>query len=237
MPDKSPLHEIKLIDLVIVVLCGNRDINILNPEFLTINQILPAGLQVSREESISSPAHSRIKYREGLTVTLDINRLMVAQSMENDSGDADIFAPNVTARLLAAIPPMRYDAIGINATAAASGVSEADHRRLIQEGPWLSCGEKPPLCRAGFTYDLQDKVLSVDVRTPIRRDQGKDSGTNSIQIHGNFHYDLAANSEAKEFVLDLLADGWKRDLAEFKQLAINWSNDLRSKNTANAKTQ
>ena len=103
----------KLLQFSIVVLATDHNPTILNPDFLRLQEIVPAdwGWDLA-SPPITTPPFATVQYESGVSISVESNKLQVADNKITEPTESKIIA--MVKRYVAVIPHVRYTAVGIN---------------------------------------------------------------------------------------------------------------------------
>lgn len=207
----------KLLQFSIVVLATDHNPTILNPDFLRIQNIVPAdwGWELA-SPPITTPPFAMIQYESGVSISVEPNKLQVADNEVTDPTKSKIAA--LVKRYVEVVPHVRYTAVGINFRSAIE-LDNADEdlkAKFLKEGQWDS--EENPLKSVGlrFVYPLTSGRLVLSIDSGIAEEVvGNQPQQKSVIIaNANFHRDLDINklptSEQVPNYLDDAPGDWDR---------------------------
>ena len=122
MPEESVfwLHSIS-----VVVTAQSHNPSILNRDFLVLQEIVPESWEVI--EAVTTPAVSLIRYKKGIQLVVDEEKLTVVENCKSSFQD-EYLAHTVVNAYLEKLPHVPYRSLGLNCRIA-----------MRQEGPpdWL----------------------------------------------------------------------------------------------------
>ena len=183
---------LEIVDVSVVILAQHHNPTILHHAFLTSQRIVPADWEPISDECITTPPLSAVKYANGLTITVEPNKLQALDS-QPPSDFRDSEAPKIALNYSRALPHVQYTAAGINVTAflEMDNPHSFTETRFLTHGPWNDA----PLHLHGIgvtmRFELEDATLRITVdsgkltRDPSRLREG-------ILIKGNYHSDVKA---------------------------------------------
>ena len=207
----------KLLQFSIVVLATDHNPTILNPDFLRLQEIVPAdwGWDLA-SPPITTPPFATVPYESGVSISVESNKLQVADNKVTEPSESKIVA--MVKRYVEVVPHVRYTAVGINFRFAIE-LDDADaylKAQFLKDGAWDS--EENPMKSVGlkFVYPVTTGrlVLSIDsgiVETVVdERVHQKPV----IIANANFHRDLDTTklptSEQVPNYLDEAPGDWDR---------------------------
>lgn len=202
-----------LIQLSTVVIGKVHNPTILNPDFLAMRNIVSSDWKWEVAETITTPPFAIVRYKSGIAVTIEHSKLQVTDvAIAGDPTQSK--ASQIAAAYVAALPHVRYTAVGLNF----HSVVEVDSpetclkHRFLKQGDWDSAVH--PITAAGFRFvyplDPSGRVtLSLDAGEVERASEG--SARNSVIVaNANFHRDCTGYPADKQIqqYLDQLAADW-----------------------------
>lgn len=207
----------KLLQFSIVVLATDHNPTILNPDFLRLQEIVPAdwGWDLA-SPPITTPPFATVQYESGVSISVESNKLQVADNKVTEPTESKIVA--MVKRYVEVVPHVRYTAVGINLRSAIE-LDDADaylKAQFLKEGAWDS--EDNPMKSVGlkFVYPIASGrlVLSIDsgiVETVVDEQVHQKP---VIIANANFHRDLDTTklptSEQVPNCLDEATSDWDR---------------------------
>lgn len=202
----------KLVELSVVLVAGQSDPSILNPDFLRYKKIVDPDLSLdANAPPISTPTFSQVVFKNGVVVKAGDNRIFFEQT-GNPLTTGDICCPEIAKRFIDQLPNFHYQAVGINPKGIQtfSGnikVSDA----LVDRGNWLSLPEAKPEVQLKTVYRLTDKIITLELI------EGPDK-TGQVLFQANIHRILKNEKD-----LSPILDSWKKDLDDFKELVTKFN--------------
>ncbi len=192
--------------VAIVVVSDGNNPRILNPDFLDRNGITPGAWKVS--DILVLPPISRVKYENGVEITLEEMRLSL-KTFAPEQIDWKDQLPQITISFLAALPQVAYRDVGLNfdVYVDAPDIHEkgaALVERLMREGPWLRTEEKAIVSSLKLQYPLAEAVLNLTLNVSRTKDaDGRE--TEQFYFDANFHKQLAPDEtlERRNYITDL----------------------------------
>lgn len=201
-----------LVQVSTVVIGETHNPSILNPDFLASQGIVPKAWGWDVADTFTTPPLSLVRYKNGVTVTVEANKLQVVDpSVEDDPKRTR--AATLAAAYVAALPHVRYTAVGINF----QSIIEAESPEELLKERFLkpdSCDTpERPLHAAGYrlVYVLPEDArvtLSIDAGQAMKPDDGEPRSV--ILTRANFHRGCAEQPAGAEVArhLDALANDW-----------------------------
>ena len=152
--------SLSLHSVIVVVTAQFHNPSILNPDFLTSRQIVPADWTVS--ETLTTPPVSVVKYDNGVEWSVDQSRLTVAEKSGPAFGSSYRVHPLVVA-YLRRLPHVPYRSLGLNCQVSTPQLDPA--RWLIGRfgASWLS--DEPTLLgmTPKFALSAEDAVCLISI--------------------------------------------------------------------------
>lgn len=148
----------------VVILGETHNPTILNPDFLAIRDIVPAEWEWAIDQVVTTPAFSVVGYTNGVSVTVEPNKLQVVDGGEGTM-PPDSKATAIAQRYVSVLPHVRYTAVGTN---FASAIDVADpetylRNRFLKQGGWDTPSH--PLAAVGLrlAYSLPNGNLTLSL--------------------------------------------------------------------------
>lgn len=206
--------DAKLLQFSMVVLGRTHNPTLLNPDFLTLNGIVPKEWNWEVAETITTPPMAMVRYTSGLTITVEHHKLQVAD-VEVGPDPSESKTPAIARAYVETLPHVRYAAVGANFQ---SGAETDDPGGLLKDcflkpGAW----DRPPhaLQNVGLrlVYPLTGGrlILSLDAGEAEQTEAGE-SGTRALILaNGNFHRDCDAYPAVNQVrdCIDAAEDDWR----------------------------
>ena len=207
--------ELELLNASVVVLAQEHNPTILHPAFLAAQGIVPREWECG-EPPICTPAFSIVKYKTGITFTVEGNRLVVTE--EKPAGNPDESeVPKLALAYVQKLPHVRYRALGVNF--AGCCLREDPERFLIETflkaGPWNDETRPMKALGARFVYQLEDAILRMGLDGGQVSREGESAS--AILVNGNYHSEFPS-----EKPVDALCDflgRWAELLGDFTSLS------------------
>ena len=180
----------------VVVLAQYNNPSILNPDFLKINKIVDKNWDVA--ETITTTPFSQTRFKNGITVTVDNERLNITQEINGDYPESSPIY-GIASGYLKILEHIKYRAMGLNWNIFVP---------TTEPGPWLidhflkksSIPKSSPALEglnltmkfnfSGNTinFQLAPETIAFAGKTPI----------DAIRVRTNTHYDTKSTSEILE---------------------------------------
>jgi hypothetical protein len=194
--------EIHLMQFSVVIAGETHNPTILNPDFLTIREIVPKewGWEVAGQ-TITTPPFAVVRYTNGMSITVEPNKLQVADlSVGNDPMNSK--ATEIARRYVSTLPHVRYTAVGINfhSIAEVPDPEASIKTRFLKSGLWDSPSH--PLNAVGLrlVYPLSGGrlVLALDAGEAERANGDRREKRPVIIANANFHRECKAYPADRE---------------------------------------
>lgn len=200
----------------IVVLAKDHNPTILNPDFLTHREVVPEDWSLA-SPPITTPPFSSVRYGNGITITVETNKLQVTEEDSANPARSDI--SGVIERYIQTLPHVHYSAVGLNFRVMISidDVNNFVKDRYLKQGPWDS--SQNPLESVGFkfAYSLNpgQLVVSIDVgqvNLVAQENEPMNESKEMLLLGANFHRECAEYPSDKEAIKIIkgAAKDWKR---------------------------
>ncbi len=203
--------NIYLLHFSVVILGETHNPTILNPDFLAMRDIVPTGW--TTDQVITTPAFSVVSYANGLSVTVEPNRLQVADA-DSSALPPKSKAIDIAQRYVGTLPHVRYTAVGTNFGSAVDvpGAETYLSNRFLKKGSWDT--RSHPLTALGLrlAYSLKDGhlVLSLDNMQIERPEINQGQPKTMVVANANF------NRTCEEYPAD------KQIAAYLSEVANDW---------------
>ncbi|MEL7068629.1 MAG: hypothetical protein AAGN15_08275 [Cyanobacteria bacterium J06581_3] len=220
-------HSVTVQEIIIILATQGQTPSVINADFLQYTGIIPEDWQLSRQPVYTEDV-AQIAYQNNVTVTVQPNRIVVAQSVENLSTEEPI-APEIARKLAIALPKVNYRAFGFNAIGYVSFADDkAPVRRylnqtLLADGPWQTFNGTPVETSFEFAYDLPQGRLSLSAsEATLRKTDQPEGSTPILSLTGTVEHVLT-QEDTTERLNELLGhlDSWQSDLNTYIDLVNN----------------
>lgn len=190
------------LEFSVVVVANDHNPTILNPDFLERQQIVPEawGWKVAGP-AITTPPFATVSYDRGVTVSVEPNRLQVADASAS-GGPQSSKVVDIARRYAEILPHVRYSAVGINFRSLAENTKPDGFLKdlFLKSGPWDS--EVHKLQAVGFklVYPLNEGrlTLTLDKGIVIQGQEGESKKQSGVLSYANFHRDCHGYPTANE---------------------------------------
>ena len=183
---------------------------ILNPDFLAAEGIVPKSWNWSATETITTPPLAFVRYSNGVTITVEPNKLQVTDS-NVEHGLHNSKVTDIASAYVQVLPHVRYTALGTNFQSIIQRDTPEEYlkERFLKDGPWSSSLDAVGI-RLIYPLDAGRLTLAIDtgtVQLPNQADQ-----QTIIIVNANFNRncgDHPAYKQVVEFLAKALED-WSR---------------------------
>lgn len=214
--------EIKVQEFVMVLATKGQSPSVLNAEFLRLSSIVPENWELARKP-VYTEQMIQIAYENGVVVTAQPSRIILSELLQDKSVD-DTFVPEIARKLVAALPKLDYQAVGINprgylpVAAGQEAASRYVTNNLLAKGPWQQYGEAPVKASINYVYQLEQGRLNLSVsEATLQLPEEKQLAV--ILFSGNIDHALKSeSSEEKVEELSQFINSWKRDIESYTKL-------------------
>ncbi|MGD8564207.1 MAG: hypothetical protein PVG03_16825 [Desulfarculaceae bacterium] len=194
----------QLVELTIVVVAGGIVPALLQPYYLSSNNILPNNLESLKKEHLTSDFLSQVVYSNGVRLTAEQERLIFSQVVSEK--DNELFTPEIAIKYIEKVPvPLTCTAIGINPRVVYPGETgkDIDQREvvlkgLVKPGPWAEFGEPGTLAVVKFSFAKGGSRYNIEVAPVKGRDDRETVGQTGIMFSGNIHHEIKTNGDKAE---------------------------------------
>lgn len=202
-----------LVELAVVLVANSNDPSVLNPDFLIHNGIVDGGAEIS-SPAVSTPVFSQVRFKDGVVVTADPERIVFSSSNPLDDAPA---APRIARRYLQRMSHALYRAVGINPKFVVRPTDPGVEAALRDRGEWMSFNGVAPKIFLKFVYSCGDRTISLDVAGAYR--EGDGTALREKRFQANVHRDLTeTNSSSRNQRLGSVLDAWERDVDDVRRL-------------------
>ena len=206
----------ELLSTSVVVIARDHNPTILHPAFLASQGIVPTEWEPV-DAPVCTPAFSTVRYANGISLSVDSNRLVVDEDRPRSLPPWDSRVPKLALDYVEKLPHVRYSAVGVNFR----GFSSCDDPerlligRFLKSGPWNDELRQMKSFGSRFVYHLENVVLRISLDSgTVRRDETKQPG---IIFNGNYHTDLSEEKCLEE--LRTAIGHWSERCSHFASLA------------------
>jgi hypothetical protein len=182
-------RKFRLKTFSIVIVAKNHNPTLLNPDFLRTNEIVSEKKKVT--ETLTTPPVSIVKYEDGLSITLELEKFQVQQPARDEFKE-EWESSQIAINFVRTLPHVSYKGVGLNWVGVVPQTSPEEwlKKRFIASGPWNN--EKFNLDSVGirFTYALTGESrcnLTLDAGE-VRDFSGKKEA--GITVGANYHHDV-----------------------------------------------
>ncbi|MBE9103061.1 hypothetical protein [Vacuolonema iberomarrocanum] len=214
-------------EIVAILATQGQTPSVVNAEFLKYSGIIPDDWELTRQPVYTAEV-AQIAYNTNVTVTVQPNRIVVAQALEDQLSD-DLICTQIACKLATALPKVNYRAFGFNAIGYvpfSEGKTAIQHyltQTLLAPGSWQEFKGAAVAPAFEFVYALPQGRLSLSAREAVLRkhDQAEDA-TPIVSFTGTIEHVLnQADSSARLDELIGYLDNWQDDLRTDTDLVNN----------------
>ena len=210
MEKDETVQPIDLVGFSVVLVAELNNPTIVTADFLRYNEIVDKDLELL-EDPVTTPAFSRIAFRNGLVVTADPARVLFEQTAESLPKEK-LISPEVAQRYVNQVPHVPYHAVGINPKGHRSRLDGAPERvsnAIHDQGAWMSFKDIDPKIGLKVTYRSEKRTINLTI----------DETGSGILFQANFHYDCTGSNQDKRIKALLSVVGiWEQVLSDFDGL-------------------
>jgi hypothetical protein len=201
-----------LIQFSVVISGETHNPTILNPDFLAIRNIVPNEWGWEAIHVVTTPALSVVGYANGLSLTVEPNKLQIIDAGVDDN-PVNSRAAEIARRYVSTLPHVRYTAVGTNFLSAVELTDPETYvkNRFLKDGSWDSPSH--PLSAVGLrlAYPLPNGrlFLSLDVGQAERRDKGPGNLQSVVLVNANFHRECSeypADKQIHAYLTEVAGD-------------------------------
>lgn len=185
----NPKKELRFKTFSVVVVATNHNPTLLNPDFLRINKIVEGNREVV--ETVTTPPVSVVRYKDGLSITMEFEKLQIQQPVPDQLPDA-CETPQIATSFVRTLPHVSYKGVGLNWLGVVPEDAPADwlKKRFVTPGPWNNKQFLLDSVGIVFTYPLTaNSRCNVRLEAGEIRDfRGKTEG--GVTVNANYHHDI-----------------------------------------------
>lgn len=180
--------KLELLSTAVVVLAETHNPSILHPAFLVSQGIIPEDWDIA-DPPICTPMLSIAKFANGITFTVEGNRLVVTEERPGGNPTESQVA-DLAVAYSEKLPHVRYKAVGVNF----NGFCLCDDperfliERFVKDGPWNDETRPMKAMGARFLYHVDAAALRLGIDGG-RVQQGTQQKS-AVIVNANFHSEL-----------------------------------------------
>ena len=215
MTDKS---KFMLTTFSIVVAASHHNPTLLNPDFLRTQISVLGGVEV--DNVITTPPFSSVKYKNGLSITVEPEKLQVLQMMEGKSPE-DSLVPEVASRYVETLPHVKYTAVGINWIGYVKQDNPATwiRGRFLANGVWSHKPYDVAAMGIRLSYDVDSGKCNLAISDgQVRKNEQAPFAAMNINV--NYHYDLKDKYPNNKDVVGII-NKWSERQKHFEKLLVD----------------
>jgi hypothetical protein len=202
---------LQLFQFSVVVVGQTHNPTILNPDFLWSEGIVPKSWDWEVADTMTTPPLSMVRYDSGITITVELNKLEVAdRSVEG--GTAKSKATEIAAAYIKTLRHVHYTAVGTNFQSLIQMDSPSTYliELFLKGGPWNNPERMLDALGLRLIYPLDSGKLTLAI------DSGEaklpDSAENEpvILVNANFNRDCVEHPAYEQVskILGNAMDDW-----------------------------
>jgi hypothetical protein len=185
--------DLTLFNFTTVILGEFHNPTILNPDFLSGQNIVPKGWGWEVAETITTPPLALVRYENGVSIRVEQHKLQLGDpNVEKGPGESKL--AEIAAGYVTTLPHVRYTAVGTNFHGFIEMSDPAGYltQHFLKDGSWNN--EQHPLHAVGFrlVYMLEGgcrSTLSIDFGEV--KPEAAEEKKPAILVTGNFHRECA----------------------------------------------
>ena len=221
------IRTVTVQEIVAILATQGQTPSVVNAEFLKYSGIIPDDWELTRQPVYTEEV-AQIVYNTNVTVTIQPNRIVVAQALDGQPTD-ELMCTQIARKLAMALPKVNYRAFGFNAIGYvpfSEGKTAIHHylnQTLLAPGPWQEFKGAAVDPAFEFVYKLPQGRLSLSAREAMlrKRDQTEDA-TPIVSFTGTIEHVLnQTESSARLEELIGYLDNWQDDLQTYTDLVNN----------------
>jgi hypothetical protein len=190
---------------------------ILNPDFLATEGIVPKSWNWSVRETITTPPLSMIRYSNGVTITVEPNKLQVTDpNVENGPRNSKV--TEIASAYVRVLPHVQYTASGNNFQSLMQRDAPGEYLkgRFLKDGPWNDALDAVGI-RLIYPLDVGRLTLAIDTGAAKLPDQADQQAI--IIANANFSRNCG-DHPAYEQVAEFLGKAME-DWSHYEKLLTN----------------
>ena len=219
-------HTVTVQEIVIILATQGQTPSVVNADFLKYTGIVPEEWELVRQP-IYKEEVAQMAYTTNVTITIQPNRMVVAQAIEGDLSK-DVIATQIAHKLATTLPKVNYRAFGFNAIGyvpfsdGQESIRQYLNQTLLAPGPWQEFQGTAIEPSFEFAYNLPQGRLSLSASEAVLRKKQEETATPIVSFTGTVEHVLkqeAADARLEELIGYL--DQWREDLKTYTDLVNN----------------
>lgn len=214
-------------EIIIILATQGQTPSVVNADFLQYSGIIPDDWQLARQP-IYTDEVAQIAFQSNVTVTVQPNRMVVAQAIEGKPAD-DLAAVQIARKLASALPKVNYQAFGFNAIGyvpfpeGEESIRQYLNHTLLAQGPWQEFDGVAVEPSFEFAYNLPQGRLSLSANSATLRQREAEEAIPIVSLTGTIEHVLKQDA-LSERLTELMGylDDWQTDLKTYKDLVNNY---------------
>ena len=221
------IDTLEYIEFGVLINAEKVDTKLINETLLRRSKIIQDSDETELNSIIVTPIHSRIKFKNGLEIQADQNRLQFTQQSDFSAGGENR-CPNIAVDFFENLQ-LRVPVTSVSIIFKAVIPSSIDEPKskntahfFVNHANWAAWnGCLPRLCFQAI-YRRKNMTVILDVGTATKSD---DESTTGELYEANFHRKILTSSAGlnHSILCDILM-AWNTDLDDFKNLISNFRN-------------
>lgn len=221
-------RAITIQEIVAILATQSQTPSVVNAEFLKYSGIIPDDWELTRQP-VYTEAVAQMAYNTNVTVTVQPNRIVVAQALEGQPTD-DLMCTQIARKLATVLPKVNYRAFGFNAIGyvpfpeGKTAIHPYLNQTLLAPGPWQEFQGAAVDPAFEFAYNLPQGRLSLSAREAVlRKRDPAENPTPIVSFTGTIEHVLnQTDSSARLEALIGYLNNWQDDLETYTDLVNNY---------------
>ncbi|WP_024547116.1 hypothetical protein [Picosynechococcus sp. NKBG15041c] len=220
--------KLQITKLSFVILARSHNPSLLNPDFLKVNNIIDQDW-ITLSPTFSTEQLSQVIFKNGISLTLQPDRLTINQDFEDDFDNNDVLLADIASKYLKTLPHINYVALGINATVFVpfdneEKVDDYITNTLLRPGDWKDYHDSTLEVSSNFIYSFDDYKINITLSKAIKiKDEKPDEETFGILFSGNIHRTIVLDMASANRIMPLVerVDHWQDDVNKYLSIINN----------------
>lgn len=189
----------------VVVVAKHHNPSILNPDFLKYNSIVDGEWEVA--DTLTTPPFAQTRYKNGITVTVDNERLNITQEINGTyQDDSPIY--KLAVGYMQILKHVKYTAVGLNwniiVPKSDPEIWLVEHFLKEESIPKSAPGLEE--LNLSMKFDLEGKKTNFQLSSgTVKIDSAQEIPTSGVIVRTNSHYDAQNTDE----IINVLTD-WQK---------------------------
>jgi len=183
--------KLEIVNVSVVVLANQHNPTILHPAFLEGQKIVPGDWEPA-EDPLCTPPFARVVYKNGIELVAELSKFQVLDTRPPEDPGQSV-APRVASDYIAALPHVKYTAVGLNIVA----FLEQEHpesyvvQAFLKDGPWRSGKLQPNSLTIALFYEVDGAVFQYKCDPGARSEPSGGQSRRGLVVSGNYHTPLS----------------------------------------------